>query len=429
MSSTRVTKAAVIGSVIEFYDFTLFGLAAALIFNDQFFPAGSPVAGTLGAFATFAVGFFARPVGGFVFSHFGDRVGRKQMLVITLMLMGLSTAGIGLLPTYDSVGMLAPALLVLLRIAQGFGAGAEYVGALVMVSEAGDARRRGLWASLPGAGIFTGILLATLVFTGVSALPWFETWAWRVPFLLSLAGVGAGLFFRFRVEESQVFERARIRGLSRFPVLEVFKKQPRHLLIAFLANVPNAAIAYIIQVFVLSYVTRTLGLPATTGLVANVVASLAAIVVTPLFGALTDRVGRRPVWFGGAAFMTVFAFPMFWLVETERPVLVILAVTLGQSLGIASMFAAQASLYAELFETRYRYSGIAIAREWTAALSGGPAPFVAAALLAGSGGRSWPIALLLMICGAVSFVVILFAPETRRKELDEPVRVAEPALK
>ncbi|MFC4117812.1 MFS transporter [Nonomuraea zeae] len=418
MTSRRVVNAAVIGSVVEFYDFTLFGLAAALVFNEQFFPSASPVAGTLGAFATFAVGFFARPVGGAVFSHFGDRVGRRQMLVVTLLLMGVSTAGIGLLPTYETAGLLAPVLLTLLRVAQGFGAGAEYAGALVMTAEASDPRRRGLWAALPGAGVSAGILLATLVFTGAAALPFFETWGWRVPFLLSLAGVGVGLYFRFRVPESEIFERERSRGLSRFPMLEVVRRQPRSLLIVFVANAPFGAMSYIIQVFVLSYVTRTLGLPATVGLLANVACAAVAIVAGPLFGLLSDRVGRRPVFLGGAAFLAVFGFPMFWLLGTGDPVLVIVAVVLGYGGGITAMFAAQAALYTELFQTRYRYSGIAIAREWTAALTSGPAPFVATALVAGAGGASWPIALLITVCAVISYVAVALAPETRDTDLD-----------
>ncbi|MER5648794.1 MFS transporter [Streptosporangium sp. NPDC002524] len=421
MTSRPVTKAAVIGTALEFYDHALFGLGAAIVFDEQFFPAGMPLAGTLGSFAAFAVGFLARPIGGVVFAHFGDRAGRKPMLVVTLLLMGLSTTGIGLLPTYDQVGLAAPVLLVLLRLAQGFGAGAEYAGALVMMAETSDPRRRGLWASLPGVGVQIGILTATLVFTAATALPSFETWGWRLPFLFSLVGVGVGLFLRFRVRESELFERERARGVSRFPALEVARRQPRILLIAFVANAPFGAIAYILSVFVLSYVTRTLGLPATVGLVAKLLSSAVAIAVTPLFGLLADRVGRRPVFLGTSLLLAVFAFPMFWLVDTGRPELVILAVTLGYGVCVAGMFAVLASLLTELFDTRHRYSGVAIAREWTAALVSGPAPLVAAALVAGSGGGSWPIALLVAVCSMIAFTAILFAPETRHRSLTETV--------
>ncbi|MGJ6967820.1 MFS transporter [Streptosporangium sp. G11] len=427
MTSRPVTKAAVIGTALEFYDHALFGLGAAIVFDEQFFPADMPLAGTLGSFAAFAVGFLARPIGGVMFAHFGDRAGRKPMLVVTLLLMGLSTAGIGLLPTYDQVGLAAPVLLVLLRLAQGFGAGAEYAGALVMMAETSDPRRRGLWASLPGAGVQIGILTATLVFTAVTALPSFETWGWRLPFLLSLVGVGVGLFLRFRVQESELFERERARGVSRFPALEVVRRQPRILLIAFVANAPFGAIAYILSVFVLSYVTRTLGLPATVGLVAKLLSAAVAIAVTPLFGLLADRVGRRPVFLGTSLLLAVFAFPMFWLVDTGRPELVILAVTLGYGVCVTGMFAVLASLLTELFDTRHRYSGVAIAREWTAALTSGPAPLVAAALVAGAGGGSWPIALLVVICSMIAFTAVLFAPETRHRSLTEAV--SEPAIR
>ncbi|TYB70249.1 MHS family MFS transporter [Nonomuraea sp. PA05] len=421
MTSRSVTRAAVIGTAIEFYDLALFGLAAAIVFNDQFFPADAPLAGTLGSFTAFAVGFLARPIGGVVFGHIGDRVGRKPALVLTLLLMGLATTGIGLLPTYDQVGLAAPILLVLLRLVQGFGAGAEYAGALVLVAEAGDPRRRGLLAALPGMGVQIGILIATLVFTAVAPLPSFTSWGWRVPFLLSLVGVGAGLFCRIRVPESKLFERERAHGVSRFPALEVFRRQPRSLLIAAGINAPYGAIGYIMNVFVLSYVTRTLGLPATVGLIANVCSAAVGIALMPLFGLLADRVGRRPVFLGATLALSVFAFPMFWLVDTGRPELVIFAVTLGYGVFVTAMFAVLASILTELFGTRYRYTGIAISREWTAALASGPAPLVASALVAGAGGASWPIALLLVGLAAIAFLAVLLAPETRAKNLDERV--------
>jgi MFS family permease len=420
MNSTRLARAAVIGSIIEFYDFALFGLAAALIFNERFFPEASPVAGTLGSLAAFAVGFFARPVGGLVFSHFGDRLGRKQVLIVTLLVMGLSTAAIGLLPDYGTIGVLAPILLVFLRIFQGFGAGAEYIGALLMVAESSDPPRRGRLSALPGAAAYAGTLLATLVFAAVSALPGFEEWLWRLPFLLSLVGVAVGLYLRSQVSESQLFEQQRTIGVSRFPLLEVIRDQPRDLAIAFFAQAGIGPLNYIMQIFVLSYVTHGLGLSATTALVANVAGSLAAMIATPLFGALSDRVGRRPVFLAGAAFMVVFAFPLFWLIESGSPALVVLAVIIGQGIGVASMWGTQGALCAELFRTRYRYSGLAIAREWTAALTSGPAPFVATALAASAGGQTWPIALLMTGCAVVSLTAVHFAPETRHRDLAEP---------
>ncbi|WP_051759844.1 MFS transporter [Herbidospora cretacea] len=421
MTGKRVVSAAVVGSVVEFYDFALFGLAAALVFNDQFFPASSPVAGTLGAMAAFAVGFVARPIGGAVFGHFGDRVGRKPMLAATLLLMGVSTAAIGLLPTYETAGVLAPVLLVVARLAQGFGAGAEYAGALVLAAEAGEPRRRGLWASLPGTGVAVGMLLATLVFTAVSALPDFHAWAWRIPFLLSLVGVGVGLYVRSRLPESEVFQRERQRGRSRFPVLEVLRRQPRSVLIAFFANAPFSAMGYLIQVFVLSYVSGTLGVSPTVGLIANVASSGLSIVTGPLFGLLSDRVGRRPVFLGGALLLLLFSFPMFWLVDTGHPVLIVLSVAFAYGIGISAMFAAQAALFAEMFDTRYRYSGIAVVREWAAALVSGPAPLVATALVAAAGGASWPISILMASCALICFVAVVLAPETRDRDLNEPV--------
>lgn len=422
VSRNRVAAAGMVGSVVEYYDFTLFGLAAALVFGEHFFPKSSPAAATLASLATFAVGFLARPIGGVIFSHYGDRVGRKPMMVVTLLLMGFATAAIGVLPDHGSIGLLAPILLVTLRLLQGLGAGAEYVGALVMSAESGDARRRGFLAALPGTGVFVGILIATLTFSGISSLlpkEQFDSWGWRLPFLLSLAGVALGLYFRARVAETPVFSELKESAVTggRAPVVEVIRRQPRRLLLAMAANGPFVAISYLIQVFVLSYVTTTLGVPKGVGLTANVIASALSIVATPLFGALSDRVGRKPVWFGGAGFLAVFAFPMFWLLGTRTPALIVIAVSLGLAVGIASMYAAQASLFAELFEARFRLSGIALARESTAALIGGPAPLVASAVLTWAGGASWPIAALVCVFALISLVAVLAVPETRGADL------------
>ncbi|MDH2429621.1 MFS transporter [Sphaerisporangium sp. TRM90804] len=418
----RVEAASVVGTVIESYDFALFGLGAALLFGELFFPPTGQATALLASLATFAVGFFVRPLGALVLGNLGDRVGRSPMMVFTLVLMGLATAGIGLLPTYDTVGVLAPALLVLLRLLQGFGAGAEYVGAILVVAESGGTRRRGLRASLPGTGFFLGVLLATLAFTAVSLLPaaQFASWGWRVPFLLSAVTVLVGLYFRLAVEETEAFTRFRAQDRpARFPILEVVRRRPRSVLIATAANGPMVALYYLVQVFVLSYLTGALGLPSAVGLVANIVASLVAIAAVPLCGALSDRVGRRPVWLGGSAFLMAFAFPLFWLVQTRDPVLVVTALALVAG-ALGAMVAAQAALFAELFETRYRFSGFALARESSAAVIAGPTPFAAAALLQGYGGATWPIALMVVALGAVAFTAVLFAPETRHVSLTDP---------
>ncbi|MFC6085239.1 MFS transporter [Sphaerisporangium aureirubrum] len=418
----RVEAAGVVGTVVESYDFALFGLGAALLFGDLFFPAASPGTGLLASLATFAVGFFVRPLGAFVLGNLGDRVGRAPMMVLTLVLMGLATVCIGLLPTYESAGLLAPALLVFLRLVQGFGAGAEYVGAILVVAESGGARSRGLRASLPGTGFFVGVLLATLAFTLVSLMPAaeFAAWGWRLPFLASVVTVLVGLYFRLSIGETQAYREFRAADRPpRFPIWEVLRRRPRSVLVATFANGPMVALYYLVQVFVLSYLTQVLKMPSALGLTANIVATVVAIVTVPLFGALSDRVGRRPVWFGGSALLVVFAFPLFGLVQTREPVLVVGALALVAA-GVAAMVAAQSALFAELFETRYRFSGFALARESSAALIAGPAPFVAAALLQRSGGATWPIAVMVVVLGAVGFAAILFAPETRHVSLTRP---------
>ncbi|MFF5212091.1 MFS transporter [Streptosporangium sp. NPDC000396] len=412
-----MTVASVAGTIVESYDFALFGLGAALVFGGRFFPAGSPGVATLASLATFAVGFLARPIGGLVLSHFGDRAGRVPIMVFTLSLMGSATIGIGLLPSYESVGILAPVLLVILRLLQGIGAGAEYVGAILVATESGGHRGRGLRASLPAAGFFGGVLLATLAFSAVSLLPerQFVAWGWRVPFLLSLVTVLIGLYFRVRISETTAFSDTRTtRRANRFPVWEVIRRQPRDMFLVFAANGPFVGIFYLAQVFLLSYATKSLGVSAVTGLVANLVASAVAIVTVPLFGVLTDRVGRRPVWFGGSAFLIITAFPMFRLVESGGGAWVVMAVTLMVGVGVAAMVAAQSALFPELFETSGRFSGVTVAREASAALVGGPAPFVAAALTQRYGGASWPIALLITVLGVVAFVAVVFLRETRR---------------
>jgi metabolite-proton symporter len=418
-SVARVVAASFVGTAIEWYDFFLFGSAAALVLGRLFFPNADPVAGTMAAFATYAVGFLARPLGGVLFGHYGDRFGRKSALVATLMLVGLSTFAIGLLPTYQSAGVLAPVLLVVLRFVQGLGVGGEWAGAVLMVVERGDPRWRGFSASWVQAGAPVGMLLSVGAFGVASRLPEddFLAWGWRVPFLLGIVLTGVGLFLRVKVLESPLFTRAVEEAPpDRLPLLEVLRRYPRNVVLAMGARVAENGFYYFFTVFCLSYGTQQLGLPRAVLLDAVLVGAVVQLVATVFFGALSDRVGRRPVYLGGALFLAAFAFPFFWLVETRETGLIRLAVALGM-VGHSAMYGPQAAFLSELFGTRVRYTGASLGYQLAAPLSGGIAPLVATALLVWSGGDTWPVGVYLMGMASVTVLAVSLAAETRRCDL------------
>jgi metabolite-proton symporter len=423
-SVTRVVVASFIGTTIEWYDFFLYGTAAALVFNRLFFPDLEPLAGTMAAFVTYAVGFFARPFGGILFGHFGDRVGRKSMLVTTLMLMGVATFLIGVLPTYRQVGIVAPILLVLLRFIQGLGVGGEWGGAVLMAVEHGHRGRRGLYASWVQAGVPAGMVLATAVFKLFSLLPdkAFETWGWRVPFLLGLVLLGVGLFIRLRLLESPLFAQVRDTGKSvRVPFFEVIRRYPRNVVLAMGARFAENGCFYIFTVFVLTYATTQVGVARTTILNSVLLASGIQFFLIPAFGVLSDRVGRRPVYLGGAVGLALFALPFFWMIDTGIAPIIWLAIVFGLILH-AAMYAPQAAFFSELFGTEVRYSGASVGYQLASPLAGGLAPIIATALLKWSDGRPWPVAVYLVALAAVTIVSVWLATETHRLELGETGR-------
>jgi len=414
-SITHVAVASFVGTAIEWYDFFLYGTAAALIFNKLFFPTFDPLSGTLAAFGTYAVGFVARPLGGIVFGHYGDKVGRKTMLSLTLLLMGVATFCIGLLPTYNVIGAWAPILLILLRVLQGFGVGGEWGGAVLMAVEHAPVARRGFYGSWPQVGVPAGLLLSTGVFSYVSTLSEDQLlgWGWRVPFLLSLLLVGVGLFIRLRIAETPAFTRVRETGaVVRIPLLDAIRSHPRNILLAMGARLAENGVFYIYSVFVLVYVTEQLKLP--RGLVLNgvLLATVGELISIPAFGALSDRIGRRPVYMGGAAFSALFAFPFFWLVDTQQPALLWLAITLGLAIGHGAMYGPQASFFSELFGARVRYSGASLGYQLASVFAGGLSPLIATSLLQWSHGKPWPVALYMIVMALITLASVYLAAET-----------------
>ena len=419
-SLRRVMLASAVGSALEWYDFFLYGTASALVFSELFFPKLDPAMGTLAAFATFGVGFFARPFGGLVFGHLGDKIGRKPVLVFTLLLVGGGTFLIGLLPTYDSIGNWAPILLVVLRLVQGFGAGAEYGGAVILAVEYAPPGKRGLYGSFAPVGVTIGILLAQAVFAIFSSMPKedFLSWGWRVPFLLSIFVIALGIYIRAKVMETPVFTQAvEKRKVLRAPVKEAIKRHPREFFVVVGARLAENGLGYLFPVFTLSYMTKQLHLPKNMVLTGLVIASFVQIFAVIGFSALSDKIGRRPVYMGAAIFSALFAFPFFMLVNTQSTPLIWFALIMAISIGVGGMFGPQAAYFAELFGPRIRYSGFAFARELGSILAGGPAPFVAGLLLLWAGGAPWGVAGYMVVLSLLTAIAVYFGPETYRSDI------------
>ncbi|MFJ4004956.1 MFS transporter [Streptomyces sp. NPDC090023] len=421
----RIVAASLIGTTIEWYDFFLYGSAAALVFNKLFFPDSDPLVGTLLAFVTYAAGFAARPLGALVFGHFGDRLGRKKLLVLSLLLMGSATFAIGLLPTHTTIGTAAPVLLTVLRLVQGFALGGEWGGAVLLVSEHGDARRRGFWASWPQTGAPAGQLLATGVLSLLTATlsdEAFVAWGWRIPFLLSGVLVVVGLWIRLSVDESPVFQQALARAEARqgeaaekLPLVSVLRHHWREVLIAMGARMAENISYYVITAFILVYATTAADVSKQTALNAVLIGSAVHFVVIPAWGALSDRVGRRPVYLFGAAGMGLWIFPFFALVDSGSFGGLVLAVSVGLILN-GAMYAPQAAFFAEMFATRVRYSGASIGAQFSSVAAGAPAPLIATALLAEYDSAT-PIALYVIAAVLLTLVAVGAARETRNRDL------------
>jgi metabolite-proton symporter len=420
-SPRRVIVASLIGTSLEWYDFFLYGSAAALVFGRLFFPQFEALTGTLLAFTTYAVGFVARPLGGIVFGHFGDRVGRRNVLVATLILMGGATFAIGLVPTYATIGIAAPILLVSLRFLQGLGLGGEWGGAVLMSMEHGDPRRRGLNASWPQVGVPAGNLLAAGVLWVLSAVlsdAAFLSWGWRVPFLLSGVLVVVGLWIRLAITESPLFTEIEEAGTkARMPLVEVLKRHPRGLLVAMAARIGTDVAFYTFVLYVLTYITGTLNLPRGVGLQAVLIGSACQLALIPAFGTLSDRIGRRPVYAAGAVAAAAWAFAFFPLLDTRNSVIIVLATIVALATH-AAMYGPQAAFIAELFSTRLRYSGASMGYQVAGIFGGALAPIISIKLVQTTG-TAMSVAAYVLAALSITLVALWFAPETARVDLHD----------
>ncbi len=418
----RAVLASTVGTTIEWYDFFLYGTTAALVFPKLFFPGSSPFAGVLLSFSTLFVGFAARPVGAAIFGHYGDRVGRKTTLVTTLMLMGVATFLIGILPGYTSIGVAAPILLTLLRIAQGIGVGGEWGGSVLMSMEWGERHRKGLMASWPQLGVPIGLLLSTAMvklMTAVAPGDAFDSWGWRVPFLVSFVLVLVGLYVRLRVMESPAFEQVKeSKAVVKQPFVQVLKEHPMEILTSAFVRMSEQAPFYIFITFVLTYGTTILKFDRGELLNDTLVAAGVGFVSVPLFGYLSDRIGRRLMYGIGIVCTALFAFPYFGLLNTKESGLVLLGIVL--SLIFHDMqYGPQAALIAESFGTNLRYSGAGIGYQLASIIAGGPAPLIAAAILENTKSSTW-ISWYIVGCCVLAMGALLLMPRTQlRKEQAE----------
>ncbi len=424
-SSRKVAFASFIGTTIEWYDFFIFGTAAALIFNQVFFPSFDPVTGTLAAFASFSVGFIARPLGGAVFAHYGDRIGRKPMLVYSLLLMGGATVLIGLLPGYASIGIWAPALLVLLRFAQGFGVGGEWGGAALMAVEHAPAHRRGFYGAWPQIGAPIGLVLGTGTYALLSATlsdEEFVAWGWRVPFLTSVLLIAVGMWIRLTVAESPIFqETLDAKSAAKMPVLDALKTYPKEIALAAGSFVATHATFYTGSVWLISYATAHLGYDRTEILSANAALSLSDVPMILAFGLLSDYIGRRKIYLTGMAGLALFAVPYFMLVSTSNIWLFVLGGLMIQAC-LSAVYGPQSAYFAEQFSTSMRCSGCSLAYQF-AAILGGMAPLVCTALVAATG-SVYSVAAFVIVLAMISFACSYLMTETLRTGLRGDERLA-----
>jgi MHS family metabolite:H+ symporter-like MFS transporter len=418
----KATLAASVGSALEYYDFALYGTASALIFGKLFFPAFGVNQGLILSFATYAVGFLARPLGGLFFGTMGDRLGRKWILTMTIAIMGLSSTFVGLLPTAATIGVWAPIALVALRLLQGFGAGAEQAGATVLMAEYSPARKRGFFSALPFVGIQAGTLLAAGVWALMGLAPdgVLYGWLWRVPFLASIVLIALAVYIRLRLKESPTFvELEKREQIAEHPLPELFRTARRQVWRGIGLRMAENGGSYLFSTLSITFVTSAaVGLGKSIGPLAVAVASALGVLTVPIAGALSDRFGRIPVYRAGAIFMALLAVPAWYLLSLGNPVLVIVVVVLGVSVGVNTMLGAQCSMLPELFGNRHRYIGVAVSREFSAVVAGGIAPLVGVWLLSLTDYAWWPLGVYTLVLAVITIATTFVTPETQGRELN-----------
>ncbi|MEO8848262.1 MAG: MFS transporter [Casimicrobiaceae bacterium] len=410
-----VVAASAIGTTIEWYDFLIYATAASLVLNKLFFPTEDPLVGKLLSIGTIGVGFFARPLGAIILSHFGDRHGRKSMLIFTLVSMGIATMLIGLLPTYATIGVAAPILLVICRLIQGIAVGGEWGGAVLMAIEHSPPEKRGFYGSIVQIGFPLGMALGTASFFALAYLDdaAFMSWGWRVPFIASAALVVIGVFIRLRIEETPAFQSDVREGrIERYPVLETIRRHPKDLLLGLGARITEISWIYVITIFGLSYAVTNLGLSRSLVLGAIAIGAAVELITIPLFGALSDRYGRRPIYILGCSAAIVLAFPIFWAIQTRDPFTVVMAFVIGMSVGHGIMYGVQASFLSEMFPSNLRYSGASLGYQLAAPIGGGLVPIAAAAMVGTNHGATWPVSVLMIAIALVTMIAVLYAKET-----------------
>lgn len=418
----RILIASLVGSSIEWFDYFLYGTVAALVFNQLFFVNEDPTIGLLLSYTSFALAFFIRPFGGVIFSHIGDRIGRKKTLVLTLSLMGVATFGMGLLPTYQAVGIWAPILLITLRLVQGLGIGGEWGGALLLAVEYAPAEKRGLFGAIPQMGVTIGMLLGTIALSIMTLLPEsaFMTWGWRLPFIFSALLVFFGLWIRKGIDETPSFKKVKESGeVPKLPIVETLKNYWREVIIAVGAKVVETAPFYIFSTFVVSYATSNLGFSRTATLTAVMIATIITTILIPFMGMLSDKIGRKKLFIGGTIGMALFAFPYFWLLQQKSVLLLIIATVIGLGVIWAPITAVLGTMFSEIFDARIRYTGITLGYQIGAALAGGTAPLVATALLNRFNNSYVPVAIYIIFASVLSLAAIWAVKDRSNQKLDE----------